>query len=179
MKRKPFISFRPREQRLALIAALFTACWLVVTVLVQPLWDRAKELELSIDTHSEKFQALTDLMRQAQAIEGRYREAAPWLETDTGEGATGAFLNELESLSEGLNVKVNFKPRVKKRDQHVSRFEIELDAEGPQHDLLVFLDALLRLRRLVAVERLRLSVIPTKERLLRANLVVQKLTLAR
>jgi hypothetical protein len=174
---KKFLGFRPREQRLALIAALFTVCWLVVTALLQPLWDRARDLSLSIDTQSEKLRALTDLMAQAQAIERRYREAAPWLETDTGEGLTAAFLNELESLSQGLQVKVNFKPRMKKRDQHVSRYEIELDAEGPQQDLLVFLDALLRLHKLIAIERLRLSIIPTRERMLRANLVIQKLAL--
>jgi hypothetical protein len=51
-----------------------------------------------------------------------------------------------------------------------------LDVEGPQQNLLAFLDALLAMPRLITIERLRLSTFASKERLLRANLIIQRVT---
>ncbi len=175
---KAVTAFQPREQRLALFAGVLIMCWVVVSVLVQPLWDQVKDLRVSVTSQAEKLSALNSLLGQASAIERDYQDAAPYLESAGDDRAQGSFLNELEALSKGLHLKLNFKPRVLKRDELVNRFEIELDTEGSQEDLLAFLDALLRMPMLVAVERLRVSTVPAKERLLRANLVIQKLTLA-
>ena len=59
----------------------------------------------------------------------------------------------------------------------MSRFEVELDVDGSQQELMTFLDALLRMPKLIAVERIRISSVPAKADLLCANLVIQKLTL--
>ena len=85
--------------------------------------------------------------------------------------------NEVEALSTRSNLQLNLKPRPMKREERMSRFEVELDVEGSQSNLLAFLDALLSMPKLITIERLRISSVPGKENTLRANLVIQKITL--
>ena len=171
------MTLQPRERRLALIAAVLIGCWLFLSWLVQPLWEHVRALRLRVETHTEKLAALSRLLEQAPSVEREYQEVAAYLETADDEQAHRAFLNELEGLSREAGVHLNLKPRPVSQDDRLSRFEVELDAEGPQPNLIQFLDTLLRLPRLIAIERLRLATAPGKEGALRANLVIQKLTL--
>ena len=171
------LSFRPRERRLALIAGVFISCWAVVSWLGQPLWDHLRDLRFHVETQTEKVEAFSHLLAQAPAVEREYAGVAAYLDTADDEGAQGAFLNELETLSRGSQIQLNLKPRPVKRGEWLSRFEVELDVEGQQQHLMAFLDALLRMPKLLAVDRLRISTIPTKPDVLRANLVIEKLSL--
>lgn len=173
----PTLALRPRERRLALMAGVVIGCWLFVSWLAQPLWDQVKELRLHVERQTEKLEALNRLAKQAPDIEERYQRAAPYLAGGDDERAQSIFLDELELLSRGSGLHVNFKPRPSKREERVSRFEVELDVEGAQDTLLAFLDGLIAMPKLMAIERLRLSTIPTKANQLRANLVIQQLTL--
>ena len=170
-------SLRPRERRLALMAAVVIGCWLVVSWLVQPLWDRTHTLHARVEAQTKKLDALTRLMTQATDIEQQYQQIAGYLTSEDDERAQSSFLNELERLSRDSSVQLNFKPRSLKREERVSRFEVELDVEGPQDRLFAFLDALLAMPNLIEIERLRIASVPGKEQALRANLVVQKLIL--
>ena len=169
--------FHLRERRLALIAAVLIFCWLLLSVLVQPLWNRARDLRAEAETQQEKLDALSRLLSQAPAIEQQYQALAAFLEPEDDERVQGAFLENLESLSRQSDLQLNLKPRPLKQEDRVSRFEVELDVEGSQQNLMTFLDALLRMPKLIAVERIRISSVPAKADLLRANLVIQKLTL--
>ena len=171
------VTLRPRERRLALIAGVVIGCWLFVSWLVQPLWDQANDLRLRVERQTGKLEALNRLARQGPAIEARYQRVAAYLAGSDDERAQSAFLNELELLSRELGLHVNLKPRPSKRDDRVSRFDVELDVEGAQETLLAFVDRLLAMPTLMAVERLRLSTIPTKADQLRANLVIQHLAI--
>ena len=171
-------AFRPRERRLALVATLVIGCWLLVSWLVQPLWDRAHDLRARVESHTKKLDALSRLLAQEPSIEQAYQQIAGYLSAEENEQAQGsAFLNELESLLRGADLQMNFKPRPMKREERLSRFEVEVDVEGSQEKLLRFLDQLFLMPKLIAIERLRLSSVPGKEQLLRANLILQKLTL--
>ena len=174
--RRP-IAFRPRERRLALIAGVVIGCWLLVSWLVQPLWDRTRELRARVESQTEKLKALNQLLAQASAIEREHQQVAGYLTREEEEQAQSAFLNELEALARGLGLQLNLKPRQVKPEERFSRFEVELDVEGAQDRLLAFLDGLLGMPRLIAIDRLRLSSVPANEHALRANLVIQKLTL--
>ncbi len=173
---KPPASLNPRELRLGLIAAVLIVCWVLISVLVQPLWDRAKDLGVHLDTQAEKLSTLNRLLSQQAAIDAGYQARAGYLEGGDDERARGSFLNELEALSREANIRLNLKPRPIKRDARVSRFEVELDAEGSQEQLVAFLDALFRMPALMSVERMRIASIPTKDNWLRANLVIQRVT---
>ena len=170
-------TLRPRERRLALIAGVVVGCWLFVSWLVQPLWDRLSDLCLRVEHQTEKLEALNRLAKQVPAIEERYQRVAAYLAGEDDERAQSAFLNELELLSRGSELHVNLKQRPPKREERLSRFEVELDVEGAQDALLAFLDRLIAMPTLMAVERLRLSTIPTKADQLRANLVIQHLAI--
>ena len=172
----PAMALRPRERRLALIAGVVIGCWLFVSWLAQPLWDQVKDLRLHVEQQTEKLEALNRLARRTPTIEERYRRSAPYLAGGDDERAQSVFLNELELLSRGSGLHVNFKPRPSKRDERVSRFEVELDVEGTQGTLLTFLDRLITMPKLMAIERLRIATIPTKANQLRANLIIQKIT---
>jgi len=171
------LTFRPRERRFALIAMALVVCWLLVSVLVQPLWDRVHHLRLHLQTQTEKLDALSRLLKQAQAVAQGYQAASIYLETGDDERAQSAFLDALEALSQRSSVQLNLKPRPAKREGRMSRFEVELDVEGSQEHVLGFLDALLGMPRLLTIERLRISSVPAKDALLHANLMIQKLTL--
>ena len=171
---KRMLAFRPSEQRLALMAALVLLSWGVVSWIVQPLWDRVRELQLHVDRQLEKLEAVNRLLSQEPSVARRHQALASHLQVESDEGS---LLHELEALSWQSNLTLNLKPHPLKAEDHVSRLEVELDVEGSQEKLLAFLDALLGLPRLVAIERLRISSIPTKEQQLRASLLIQQLTL--
>ena len=171
------MTFRPRERRLALIAGVVIGSWLLVSWLVQPLWDRAKAFRLQVETQTEKLEALSRLAAQGPAVEREYQVLASYLDATDEEQAQSEFLDELEHLCRQSNLHLNLKRKPLKREGRMGRFEVELDVEGSQADLLEFLDALLHMPKLIAIDRLRLSNVPTKSDVLRANLVVQKLIL--
>ena len=169
---KPPISLRPRERRLAFIAAMVLLSWGVVSWVVQPLWDRVHELQLQVDTQLEKLEAVNRLLAQEPSVMQRHQALAGHFPLEGGDPTEGSLLDELEALSRQSNLKLNLKPHPVKPGQQLNR----LDVEGSQEKLLAFLDALFGLPRLVAIERLRISSIPTKEQQLRASLLIQQLT---
>ena len=171
------VRLQPRERRLALIAAVLIGSWMCLSWIMQPLWERVRELRLRVTTHTGKLAALNRLVERAPSIEREYQGVAAYLDTNGDEQAQGTFLSELEGLSRDAGVHLNLKPRPVKEEERLSRLEVELDVEGPQPNLMQFLDALLRMPKLIAVDRLRIATIPGKDGILRANLVIQKLTL--
>ena len=172
-----FASLQPRERRLALIAAVLIGCWVLLGWLIQPLWERVHTLHESVAAQHQRFDGITRLLDRAPAIERRFKAAAGYLEQGNAEEAHSAFLNELESLSRTTDVRLNLKPRPASPEGHMSRFEVELDAEGSQANLLGFLDALLRMPKLLTIERMRIATVPAKQDLLRATVVLQKLSI--
>lgn len=170
------IAIGPRERRLALVAAVIIACWGFLGWVVQPMLNRSYELQRYAETHTEKLQALRRLERQAALTEQRYQAYAGYLESVDDEHAQGLFLDELEALSTKSNVQINFKPRPGRREERVSRFEVELDVEGSQQHVMAFLDELFHLLKLIEIERIRITAVPMKSDVLRANLLLQKLT---
>ncbi len=174
---KRAFTLHPREWRLALIAGVVIGCWSLVSWLIQPLWDRVRDLKTHVETQTEKLEKLGRLLEQAPTIDRQYQELVPYLETSETEQAREVFLNELEALSRSASLQLNLKPRPLKRESHLSRFEVELDVEGSQEQLMGFLDTLFTMPKLISIERLRISSMPAKENLLRANLVIQRVTL--
>ena len=171
----PTLALRPRERRLALGAAVVIGCWGLVAWIIQPLWDRVMDARLHADTQLERLQALGRLLDESPEVEQRYADLSGYLQAGDPVQLQGAFFNELEALSRQSNVELSLKPRPVRHQDQASRFEVELDAEGPQGNLLAFIDALLRLPRLVSIERLRISGVPMKPELLRATVVLQHL----
>lgn len=171
-------SLLPNELRLALFTVGLVVCWGVLSFIVQPLMDRHRDLQLQVTTQQEKFEALAALMQQASVVDKHYQAVAPYLPSDNEDQAQHDLLNELEELSRQANLRLNMKPRQAKKEERINRFEVELDVEGSQQNVLSFLDAILTMPRLITVERLRIATIPTKEQLLRANIVIQRLNLS-
>ncbi len=170
-------ALKPRERRLALGAGVVIGCWLAVSLLLQPLSDRAKELGERIDRQRQRLTALTRMLEAAHRRPEADRSVAQWLLASAAdEAGRSALLSDVEALSRTTQVQLNLKPRPVVPEGRMDRFEVEMDVEGSQEQLLAFLDGLLRLPRLVTVERLRLSSIPTKEQRLRATVVIQQLS---
>ncbi|PIQ84115.1 MAG: hypothetical protein COV75_03900 [Candidatus Omnitrophica bacterium CG11_big_fil_rev_8_21_14_0_20_63_9] len=167
---------KPRERRLALIAGVLIGCWVIVSLLIQPLGERTQALGERIQTDAEKLSGLQSMLLRQVTIERRYARAAAYLSYASAEEDHREFLDVLEELSRTAELKLNLKPRPARLDGRLVRMEIELDVEGSQANLLVFLDQLLRMPKLLVIERLRISVIPTRTDTLRANLVVQALS---
>ena len=173
---KQSLTLGPRERRLTLIAVVFIGCWALLSWIVQPLWDRLRDLRLRVDTHTEKLQALQRLFAEAPSIEREYAQYAAYLESGNTAGAQGALLEELEALARRSGVQLNLKPRPGHDGARGGSFEVELDIEGSQESLLTFLDELLRLPWLLAIERLQIATVPAKPGLLRSSLVLQQLS---
>lgn len=168
-------SLRPRERRLALVAGAVIGTWVLVSWLVQPLWDRAKEVRRRVTAQTEKLEAVSRLLEQASAIDHNHQQLAPYLAMAEEGAGQGDFLSELEALSRRADLHLNLKPRPLAGDDRMNRFEVEVDVEGSQENVLGFLDQLLTLPKLMRVERLRLSSVPAKERLVRGNLLLHYL----
>lgn len=169
------LTLRARERRLTLVAVVLIGCWGLVSWIVQPIWERLHSLQVHVETQTEKFNALHRLLAQGPSTEETYQQLARYLSSESEEQAQASLLNDLEVLSSQSNVRLNLKPRSAKRDERLSRVEIEVEVEGSQAHLLAFLDALLGMPRLIVVERLRMSPTPSSAQLLRAYLVIQQL----
>jgi hypothetical protein len=169
--------FSSRERRLALAAGVLIAGWLLTSLVVRPLWMRGRDLRVQVDTLHAKLAAFSRLVTSGPSVEQAYASYAGYVESGDEERARGLFLNELETLSRQAPIALNLKPRSVKQEERLSRFEVELDAEGAQPAVLSFLDAVLRLPRLITIDRLRLSSVPAKAGTLRANLVIQQVLL--
>jgi len=170
-------AFRPRERRLTLMAAAVVGCWVVVSWVVQPLWDRVQELRLHLQTQSEKLAMLHQLLAQAPPTAEESSQVASSAAPQSIEEERGAFLSELEALSRANHLQLHLKPKPIRREGQISRFDVELEVEGSQQSLLAFLDALFDMRKLLSLERLRIASMPTKDNTLRAHLVIERLLL--
>ena len=170
-------ALRPRERRLALAAAVLIGCWALVSWLVQPLWERARDLEVHVAAKSGKLEALTRLLAESSAVGKRYAQLAAAFKEGIDEQAQPSFLEELEALSRTAGVQLNLKPKPPARDVHTDSVEIELDVEGSQQNLMAFLDGVLHLPRLIVIDRVRIATAPINPNLLRANLVIRQLLL--
>ena len=171
------LALRPRERRLALVASVLIGCWGLLSWVVQPLWEHLRTMRLQVEAQSQKLDALSRVLARAPSVEQEYHAVAAFLETGDQEQAQGEFLSALEDLSRASSVQLNLKPKPLKSGDRLSRFEIELDVEGAQQNLMGFLDALMRMPKLISVDRVRISGVPGKPEMLRANLLIQKLTL--
>ena len=174
---KSVATLTPRERRLALVVGVLIGCWVVISLLIQPLWNRLHDLSLEIETQGERVQALQRLVVERPAIDQQYQALSPYLERGSGAHLPGVFLQELEALSRRANIQLNLKPRPINEEERLSRFEVEMDLEGSQAGLMTFLDSLLGMPRLLLIERLRISSVPSRQSVLRANLVIQRLFL--
>jgi Tfp pilus assembly protein PilO len=171
------VRLQPRERRLALIALVLIGCWALVSWVVQPLWERVRDLQLRVEAQTKKLDALSQLLAQEPSIRRAYEAVAVYLEAGDEAQTQREFLNELEALSRSTRTQLNLKPRPIRQDGRLSRFEVELDLEGSQRDLMRFLDELLGMPRLIALNRLRILGVPQRKDVLRATLVIQHLTL--
>lgn len=169
------VLLRSSERRLAMAAGLVVGCWALVSWVLQPLWDRAADARRYVGTQTERLEAVGRLLVQSPAVEREYAAIAGYLQSGDDAQLQSTLLNELEMLARASNIQLGLKPRPVKRQDRMSRFDVELDAEGTQQHLLAFLDALLRMPRLVGVERLRMTGVPLKPDLVRATIVLQHL----
>ncbi len=174
----PLLTLRPRERRLALIAGSLIGCWMLVSLLLQPLWGQLQTLRQHVETQREKAVALHRLMGQGPALEQARAALAGYFVDGDSEQAHGVFLGELEQLSRKAGLRLNLKPRAGRREGEATRFDVELVVEGSQPGLLAFLDELLQMPRLVIVDRIRLARLPAEADLLRATLALHTLVLS-
>src|SRR3989338_7989890 len=103
------LAFRPRERRLAFIAAMALLSWAVVSLIVQPLWDRVRELQLRVETQLEKLDAVNRLLAQEPSVSRRHQALAGPLQLEGGDQPDGSLLDELEALARQCNPKMNLK----------------------------------------------------------------------
>jgi hypothetical protein len=171
-----FAGLRSNERRLAVAAGTVIGCSAILSLVVQPLWDRAVESRRYAGTQTERLDAVGRLLTQSEEIERAYAAIAGYVQTGDEPQIQQALLNELEALAQAADVQIGLRPRPAKQQDRMKRFEIELDIEGAQQNLLAFVDSLLRMPRLVAIERLRMNGVPLKPELLRATIVLQHLT---
>ncbi len=166
---------RPREQRLALIAAGVIGCWVATRWVLQPLWGHVVDLRLHVESQTERFDALSRLVAQAPSIERAYEALTPYFETQPDEDTQRAFLSELERMARSAGIQLNLKPRPLQQTEHGSAFEVEVDVEGAQRACLSFVDAVLGMPAFMTIDRLRLLTVPAQTGTVRVNLVVQRL----
>ena len=166
----------PQERRLIFIAGIIFLFWMLLLHVVDPLWHRLGGVKQDIDHNLQVAQELKSLLQEGPTIEEQYQTVGSYLSPST-ETSRSLWLEQLEALAQTHHVQLNLKPLPPKQEARISRFPLEMDAEGEQRNLLAFLDAILGMPQLIVIDRLRLSAVPTKESRLRANLVLQQLVL--
>ncbi len=167
-------SLRANERRLFVIVAVILGVWALLSWGIQPLWNRVADLRLEAESKTERLAALTRLMQEAPAVDQEFQAVASYLSQEDGKQAHQAFLTELETLSRDSGLQLSLKPKAAaKSETNQSKFEVELEVQGSQAQLLQFLDALLALPRLIAIDRMRIASMPSGQQAVRASLVIQ------
>lgn len=169
---KGFPTLRHRERRLVLVVGVLIGCWAFVSFVAQPLWDESRDWQQRLERQTVRIETIRRLVGQAPVIDRRYRQISGYLETLQPEVAERAFLDALSAICRESGLQPNFKPRGIKREGQAARVAVEVDVEGSQPQILEFVDRLLRLPRLTTIEQLRMSVVPGKSGLLRANVIL-------
>ena len=168
-------SLRPQERRLGLIAGVIVGCWGLIDLAVEPLWHGAVDARHHVTARSQKLEAVRHLLDQAPTIEQEYQQYASYLAAGEQADSQEALLRDLEALSRRAQLQLNLKPRAGRAGAR-SGNEVEVDVEGAQANVLQFLDAVLAMPRLIRIERLRISSIPTRSEQVRGNLVISQLS---
>ena len=170
---------QPSERRLAIVAGVVIGVWMVVSFIIQPMWNRKESLRLAVEAKMEKLEAVNRLIGESGTIEQSYANQEGFFAAESEEVAQRGLLAEIESLSRTSSLQLNLKPKQTKQQNHADRFEIELEVQGPQAQLLGFLDSLFGLPKLVSIQRLRITTVPAQGDVLRANLVIQGFVLSK
>ena len=164
---------RPREQWLAVVAVLVVGMWGSVTWLIEPLWHRAHQLEERVSAKAMTLERLSGLMSRRHVINREHEAVSAYLAHE-GPDASAALLKELEALAQRMQVRLDLKPRPARHTSEVEGVDVELTLQGTQGLLLSFLDALLRMPRLIEIARLQISGVPGTSGVLTARLLLQK-----
>ena len=168
--------FKPRERRLLLVTSILIGCLVLVSWIVVPLGNRASDLEQRVVAQTLKVDTLSRLLAHQLTIEQTYQAVSSYLSEDGEEVVEAAFLADLERLAHQANVQLNLKPKPTKQEGHLRHLGVELDFHATQEQLFMFLDLLLRMPRLVQIERLHIASAPGKPDLLRTQLLLEQLT---
>jgi len=151
--------------------------WIAVAWLGYPLWDRFLFLQQQGEVSARKLTRLQELAQRKPTIEQAYARYAEYLSDQSDEAIQGAFLDELEQLARTGNLDVSLKPLPVQRQGDVRRLGVEVEVGATQDALLNFLDRVFAWPALVEVVRLRISTTVSKERPLRALLVLNRVVL--
>jgi len=169
------MAFNAREQRLTVVVLLLVGGWGSLSWGLDPLLQRADELEQQVEGQTAKLEKLSVLMASRSAVEREYGQVEPYLKSTMAQSLDPAvFLSELESLAREADVQINLKPRISK-SREGERLAVELELRAPQERLFALIDLFLTMPHLVEIERLHLSPSPGSEGDLRAHLILAKL----
>lgn len=160
-----------------LVTLIVIGCWLIVSWLVVPLSHRAQDLEQRVDSQTMALEALNRLLARQTSIEQHYQAVAGYLSTDKPEAAEERLLTDLQIFAQQAGVQINLKPRPAKREGQVTRVGVEVDLHTNQDKLFAFLDALLRMPKLVQIEHLQISGAPGQPGILHTQLLIEQLTI--
>ena len=165
-----------RERTLAVAAAAALGLWLLVAVVILPLWDRLPELRDRAALAQEKIQRLRELSGRRSAG-GPQAVDSLWRSEQSPELLQRDFLEEIEQWARSDEIQINLRPKPLARGKDTVRLGLELDIESTQEALLAFLDQLLSQPALLEIDRLKIGLSASKERPLRTTALVNKVVL--
>ena len=166
-----------RETALAWAAAMIIICWVGLSLVGEPLWKRSADLERQMMVAQKKLERLQQLAARQGAIEQAVRAWSQFWSDQPDEQLQQEYLEELERLAATKDLHLNVKPHPIRRQGEVSRFEVELEVESSQEQLLAFLDQLLAHPSLLELDRLRISSTASKDHPLKADCVISKVVI--
>ena len=163
-----------RERKLALLVGIGAPLWGLVNGVGLPLWDRLTQLDQQAQAAQRKLDRLVELAARKPAIERAYGEHADLFVSaeESMEHIQRAFLDDLERLARAEQLQIDLRPKLVQDHRQVSRISVEVTIEATQEAALAFVDQVLKLPRLVELERLRIATTVSQERPLRVNLIV-------
>lgn len=175
---KLFSRLRKREKFLFGVTACVILSLGFYILVVEPLYKRWSDLDSDFEAAKSRLFKNLKLLSQKESLERQYEKYKVYMEkTQAAEDETAAILKEIENVALSCGVKITgIKPKAARQFKTYRKFRIEVVAEAKIGQFMKFIYDLESSKRLLKVERLVLSLKGTQSELLKATLIIRKIS---
>jgi len=173
-----FLEKLSKKERVGLfIAALFVAVVLIDRVILVPINNKLRQLDLENKAVEKQLSALLRTIKSKDSIPKEYQKYAQYIrKTGSDEEEVARMLSEIEELAHSSNVLLaDMKPQPAKAMGAYREYSIEVNGEGDEESITKFLYKLNNSLQLLRAEKVNLYLKDKNSPIVKTSMLITKL----